>query len=64
MPSGETREGLARRGARLWKVLVVSGMALAAACAGMSKESAGKGSDPGTSSNGSSDGSGRGASGW
>ncbi len=71
MPSGD-RKDLTRRGAKLWTVLVAGGMALAAACAGMHKESStgsGQGSDQ-TGSTGSSgtdtgsSGGGGGASGW
>ncbi|HET6437630.1 MAG TPA: hypothetical protein VFG59_06200 [Anaeromyxobacter sp.] len=66
MSQGELKEGLSRRAAKLWKVLVVSGMALAAGCASMSKDRTGSsGSDPGPASSGSSNnGSGGGASGW
>ncbi len=67
MANGDRKDAAARRSFKLWKVLVASGMALAAACAGMSKESS-SGSGSGASNTGSSnDGSspsGGGAAGW
>jgi len=65
MKNGDLKDNVARRGAKLWKVLVVGGMALAAACASMQKDKGGTGSsDPGTAQSGSSNGHGGGASGW
>ena len=65
MRSEKSKDSLAGRGAKLWKVLVVSGMTLGAACAGMQKDHSGTGSsDPGTSQSGSNNGGGGGASGW
>jgi hypothetical protein len=74
MANGDRQGTTARRTVKLWKVLVVGGMALATACAGNQKGSSGdKGSssgtsssDSGTSSSGSSSSSnnGGGASGW
>jgi len=59
--SDGTRKALARRLARLRKVLVLGGMALAAACAGMQK---GGGTDPGSARGNQGSSSGGGAGGW
>jgi hypothetical protein len=65
---GRSSQGVRPRGARLWRVLVVGGMALAAACAGTQKGSQGTGSTEGSGQTGSSAGgggeSGGGAGGW
>ncbi len=67
MTNGDRKDAAARRSAKLWKVLVAGGMALASACAGMNKESpsgSGSGASNTGSSNDGSSQSGGGASGW
>jgi len=70
MVQGDAKEALARRSARLWRVLVAGGVALAAACAGMRSEEKGAGSGSGSGAGVASDGTtrpdsrGGGASGW
>jgi uncharacterized membrane protein YgcG len=67
MADGDRKDAVIRRSMKLWKVLVAGGMALAAACAGMHKESSSgsgnDGSSTGTSNNGGNS-NGGGASGW
>jgi hypothetical protein len=62
MAQEDGKAAVKRRSSRLLKVLVAGGVALAAGCAGMNKDSK---SDSGAASNGSqSDSKGGGASGW
>ncbi len=72
MPDADRKDAVARRGAKLWRVLVAGGMALAAACAGAHKEGSSSsstgssGSDTGAASSTGqgSNQQGGGASGW
>jgi hypothetical protein len=52
------------RGARLWRVLVVSGMALGVACAGGQRTGDGSGTGNAGQDSGGKGGSGSGAGGW